>query len=433
MTRPRSDEGDGVDSATQPFDVVIRGGRVLDPSRSVDAVADVGIRGDRIVAVGPDLDVGHAAVVDATRRLVCPGLVDLHVHGFEWATDFGLPPDDVGINAGVTTAVDMGSAGAWSFPAWCHHIADRSVTELFAFINVTLIGSMQAGRGGPNVFQPNFVSAEAIVSMYARYPERLRGIKTYAESGGWSQGWGEPFLQQAMQAAERTGLPVYIHTGELLAVDEANRPDPDEVMPTILAAARPGDILGHCYSGMPDGVLGRHRRPTGDLRSVVEAGILLDVGHGLNFSFETARRMIDGGLLPDIISSDVHCALAGVHDESPLTWSLVGTMSKLLALGVPLEKVIEASTAAPAAVIGMADDIGTLAPGTRADITILEELEGEWVFVDSSDDRLTTHRRLVPTTVVRAGRPITPTRRLLRDVLPSAERGEPVDAPSGSE
>ena len=236
---------------------------------------------------------------------------------------------------------------------------------------------MQAGRGGPNVFHPDFVSAEAIVSMHARYPERLRGIKTYVESGGWSQGWGEPFLQRAMQAAEQTGLPVYIHTGELLAVDEANRPDPDQVMPAILAAARPGDILGHCYSGMPDGVLGRHRRPTADLRSVVEAGVLLDVGHGLNFSFETARRMIDGGLLPDIISSDVHCALVGVHDESPLTWSLVGTMSKLLAVGVPLEKVIEASTAAPAAVIGMADDIGTLAPGTRADITILEELEGE--------------------------------------------------------
>ena len=242
------------------------------------------IAGDRILSIAGDRPAGEDVdEFDASGLIVCPGLIDLHAHVYEWATDFGLPPEAAGVDAGVTTAVDMGSSGAWTLPGFRHHIVDRSATELLSFINITLIGSMQAGRGGPSVFTPDYVDLIAIERMHTDHPDLVKGIKTYAESGGWSKGW-QPFLTEAVAAAGRTGLPLYIHTGELLQVDEPNRPDPDSLLPDVLAAARPGDILGHCYSGMPDGILGWHDRPSPQLFDAVSRGVRLDVGHGLNFS-----------------------------------------------------------------------------------------------------------------------------------------------------
>lgn len=398
--------------------LVVHGGHVLDPATGFDEPADVTIAGDRILGVG----VGEEAAerieyLDASGLIVCPGLVDLHAHVYEWATDFGLPPQAAGVDAGVTTAVDMGSSGAWTLPGFRHHIVDRSTTEMLSFINITLIGSMQAGRGGPSVFNPDFVDPVAIERMHADHPDLVKGIKTYAESGGWSRGW-QPFLTKALDAADRTGLPLYIHTGELLQVDEAHRPDPDTVLLDVLAAARPGDILGHCYSAMPDGILGQHDRPSPRLLDAVSRGVRLDVGHGLNFSFRTAARMLEAGLFPTTISSDVHAALYGVHDVAACTWSLIGTISKLVALGMSLDECVLRATRRPAEVLGLENEIGSLAAGSRADLTLLREVREEWTFTDGVGDTLETDRRYLPEVVVRAGRIHYPSRVLIRDVDP---------------
>jgi len=286
-----------------------------------------------------------------------------------------------------------------------------------------LIGSVQGGRGGPGVFNPDYASVDALVAMHARHPDRIRGIKTYAESGGISR-WGLRPLELAREAGDQCGVPLYVHTGELLGVDESQRPDPAEVLPAVLEVARSGDLLGHSYSGMPDGVLGPSGVPSRALFDAVDAGVLLDIGHGLNFHFETARRMIDAGLLPDVVSSDVHGALMGVHVEEACTWSLVGTLNKLLALGVPFSTVMAGATVNPARVLRMEHEIGTLATGSRADVTVLERIEQEWIYTDSSGGRLRTVERWLPSLVVRAGVPMHPSRRMLRDVLPALERGE---------
>jgi dihydroorotase len=221
-----------------------------------------------------------------------------------------------------------------------------------------------------------------------------------------------------------TGLPLYIHTGELYPVDETNRPDPATIMPEVLANAHPGDILGHCYSCMPDGILGTAPRPSQALIEAVDAGVRLDVGHGINFCFDTARRMMDGGLLPFTISSDTHGLLTGMHDDTTCSYSLVGTMSKLLTLGMTLPDVIRCATHHPAVVLGLDDELGTTRLGTRADLTVLELRDEPWTFVDPTGATLDADLRLVPTLVVREGRPIVPSRRLLRDVLVAKERGE---------
>src|SRR5262249_35306220 len=159
-----------------------------------------------------------------------------HVHVYEWATDFSVAPDDAGVGGGATTVVDMGTAGAWTLPGLAHLIVEPAATEIYSFINITLIGSMQGARGGPPVFNADFVDPVALGGMYPAQPGLGKGNKTYVESGAWSRGW-QPFLTKAIEAADRTGLPLYIHTGELLAVDEARRPAPDAVRADVLSSA----------------------------------------------------------------------------------------------------------------------------------------------------------------------------------------------------
>jgi dihydroorotase len=405
------------------FDIVIRGGRVIDPAGRRDGPADVGIRAGRIEAVGAGLPVSaHTQIVDAVGQIITPGLIDLHTHVFAHATGFGLDVDDAGVNAGVTTAVDMGSTGTWYFPAFKAYVIDKAVTDVVAFLMMGYVGATWR-VGGPSILNPDWADAESLRTMHEHFPNLVRGFKTWGESGSTSQ-WGFRFLEIGRQAGDITGLPIYIHTGELYPVDETNRPDPATIMPEVLAKARPGDVLGHCYSAMPDGILGRADRPSPPLVDAVGSGVRLDVGHGINFSFDTAKRMMDGGLLPYTISSDSHCLLSGMHDDATCSYSLVGTMSKLMALGMSLFEVVEATTSHPAVVLGLDREIGTLESGTRADVSILECRREPWQFIDPGGLTLDAEVRLVPTLVVRDGKLIVPSGRLLRDVLVPEERGE---------
>ncbi|HEY2332667.1 MAG TPA: amidohydrolase/deacetylase family metallohydrolase [Acidimicrobiales bacterium] len=408
---------------TVPLDLVVRGGRVVDPATGADGLLDVGVAGDRIAAVGPRLPVGATTtVIDATGQIVTAGLVDLHTHVFAHATGFGVDVDDAGVNAGVTTAVDMGSTGTWWFPTLKAYVIDRAVTDVVAFLMMGYVGATWR-VGGPPILNPDWADPESLAAMHEHFPDHVRGFKTWGESGSTSQ-WGWRFLHMGRKAGDLTGLPIYIHTGELYPVDEANRPDPATIMPEVLATARPGDVLGHCYSAMPDGILGRAERPSQALADAVERGVRLDVGHGINFSFAVARRMLAGGLAPYTISSDTHALLSGMHDDSTCSYSLVGTMSKLLALGMSLTDVVRCTTEHPATVLGMADEIGSLRVGSRADLTLLEPRREPWTFLDPVGGTLDANERLVPSVVIRAGRPLVPSRRLLRDVCEPEERGE---------
>ena len=365
------DDGHDGRGNAEHFDVLISGGRVVDPSVGRDGLFDVGITAGRIAAVARRLvPRTTTTVVDATGMLVCPGLVDLHTHVFGWATGFGVDVDDAGVNAGVTTAVDMGSTGTWHFPILKAYVIDRARTDVVAFLMMGYVGAT-IRLGGPPILNPDWADPESLAAMHEKYPDLVRGFKTWGESGSTSQ-WGFRFLHMGRAAGDLAGLPLYIHTGELYPVDETNRPDPATIMPEVLANARPGDVLGHCYSAMPDGVLGAADRPSKNLIDAVADGVRLDVGHGINFSFDTARRMMDGGLLPYTISSDTHGLLSGVHDDTTCGYSLVGAMSKLMALGMSLTDVVACTTEHPAEVIGRAGELGTLREGTRADVTVLE-------------------------------------------------------------
>ena len=404
------------------YDLVLSGGRVIDPASGLDRVCDVALAGDRIAAVGDGLAAQARRILDMSGRLVTPGWVDLHVHVFEWVTTFGLPPDDAGINSGVTTAVDLGGAGAYTIPAFKQYIADRARTDIRCFPSINAAGTLRGGLAGPILHTPDIVDVDLLVAEAEVHPGLVCGFgEIHGESGAWSR-WGFDVVRKAREAADRTGLPLWFHTGELFEVDERNRPDPRAVLPQVLALTRPGDVLGHVYSTMPDGVLGADPAPSPLLLEAAARGLHLDIGFGINFSYDTARRMIAAGVWPDIISSDVHGRFDAMHDDSMLDYSLAGAFARLVALGMPFRDSLAAVTVNPARVLRDEAEIGTLAAGSRADLTVLEERVERWPLYDCRGEALIAERRWLPHLVVRAGAPITPTLRLLRDVVGRPEQ-----------
>ena len=404
------------DAPEAAYDLVLTGARVCDPATGLDRNCDLAINGDRIAAIEPSLGSGARQVIELDGKLVTAGWIDLHVHVFEWVTTFGLPPDDAGINSGVTTAVDQGGAGAYTIPAFKHYIADRALTDILCFPSINSAGTLRGGLAGPIIHTLDVVDVELLVAEANAHPRFVRGFgEIHAESGAFSR-WGFDVVRKAREASDRTGLPLYFHTGELFEVDEARRPEPRSLLPQILAIARPGDILGHVYSAMSDGVLGDDETPSPALIEAAAQGLRLDIGFGINFSYATARRMIDAGVLPHIISSDVHGLFPVMHDDSALDYSLAGAFARLVALGIPFDHALAAVTINPARVLGEEAEIGTLAIGSRADITVLEERVEDWPMRDGQSEILVAERRWIPRLVLRAGQPVIPTLRLVRDV-----------------
>lgn len=399
------------------YSLLLKGGRVLDPASNIDAVMDVAISGDRIAKVAADIPASTAAEVrDVKGLVVTPGLIDLHVHVYQHITDFGLNPDDAGVNAGVTTVVDQGSAGAWTFDGFKVFMHDVAVTEVLCFLSVNLTGTLRGSKGGPVGQNPTLIDLDVMQKFIDKYPEVIRGIKGHGEASSWSN-YGSVMLQRAREIADRNGLPLYIHTGELWKTDERNRPRPETVLPEVLHFAKPGDLLAHCYSNREDGILGKREKPSPELLDALASGVHLDLGHGVNFSFDTARRMVAAGLFPYTISTDVQGDFTSHNDDSKLDFSLCGAMSKMMALGMDLPFVVRAATQHPAEVLRMGDEIGSLKPGSRADVSVLEHLQEPWVFKDRLGGSQPGQSRLVPRLVVRKGKAIVPTNRLLRDVV----------------
>jgi dihydroorotase len=398
------------------FDLILKGGRVIDPSQSLDGLYDVAIRDGRIAAVAADLPSHNAETTqDVTGQLVCPGFIDLHVHVYEWVTDFGLWPDDVGVNAGVTTVVDQGSCGPLTFLGFKANMVSQAKTDVRCFPSVNLAGALKGGMGAPVLHSPEMVDLAALQTLAQAHPGIVRGFKVHGESGALSR-WGTRVLELARQAGDTTGLPLYVHTGELFAVVEAHRPDPDLVIDYLLPHLRPGDLLAHCYSCRPDGLLGDRDAPSAALIEAIQDGLRLDLGHGMNFSFAIARRMIDHGLWPYTISSDVHGDFTTPHNDATLDYSLGGALAKLIALGMPLSDAIAAVTCNPAQVLQAEANLGTLKPGTVADVTVLTWNDTAHTYQDALGKTFAVPNQLIPAWVVKSGELLQPHRRLVRDL-----------------
>ena len=345
------------------YDTLIVGGEVLDPGSGLQGALDVAIRDGRVAEVAPNIDRSQArGVVDATGGIVTPGLVDLHTHVYWGATYWGIEADPVAARTGVTTWLDVGSAGSYSWPGFRRFLIEPSRSRIFALLNASSIGLIAPTWEFSNLDYLDIDLAETIVDANR---DLILGIKARIDSST-TRGVGIRPLELARELADRVGLPLMTHIG-------IGPPELAEVAPLL----RPGDILTHCFTGNSMKIVDDAGVPDPAVLELHERGLILDIGHGTgSFSYDTAEAMLAAGVMPDVISSDIHqMAIQGPMFDLPTT------LSKFLNLGLTLPEVIERATSRPAAAMRR-PDLGTLKPGSVADVAIFALEEGEYVFRD---------------------------------------------------
>jgi dihydroorotase len=379
-------------------DLLIQGGRVIDPASSTDAVADVAVSRGRVESVAAAIPAASARqVVDATGLLVLPGLIDLHTHVFRDFTYWGVDPDLMAPDSGVTTWVDAGSAGAASLRAFRKHVVRPAGVRIKAFINISLIGLV-----GPEyeLSEPSYLDVDLLRRAVAGNLDFLVGIKVRMASPTAGRTGLLP-LQRALEAADEVGLPIMVHISDA----------PPEIG-DVLDLLRPGDVVTHCCTGNSMKLVDADGVPLKAARAAVDRGVLLDVGHGAgSLNFASADAMLAAGMMPDTISTDIHQMSRVVNSllssdavDSPVIrftggpddrFDLPEAMSKFLALGVPLAEVVAATTSRPAAFLGMSEEIGCLRQGARADIGLFRLVDGPVSFTDVSGNVREGTQRLV--------------------------------------
>ena len=380
-TDPEKDEG---------VELLLRGGHVIDPANGIDGVADVAIGGGRIIAVGAELPAdGDATVLDVSGRYVTPGIIDMHAHVFHTHERSGLSlhPLVNTFSSGVTTVVDAGTAGWRDFADFKSEVIDQSKVRLFGYVNI--VGRGMGGDWEHDVREMQPAMAAAVAEAF---PDVVVGIKTAhywakqppdAEHPLWAA------VDGAVAAGERCGLPVMVDFYPWIP----GRPYPE----LILERMRPGDIHTHVFAQQFP-IIDERGRVEEHLWQARERGIIFDVGHGAaSFWFRNAVPAIEQGFVPDSISTDLHTG-----NVNGVVIDMLTTMNKILAAGVPLADVIAKSTVVPAKEIGH-PELGTLTPGSEADVAVLVLDEGEFCFVDCGRTTLAATQRLRCQLTLRAG------------------------------
>jgi dihydroorotase len=374
------------------YDVVLRGGRVIDPATGFDDIADVGIVRGRIGKIERHLTTRGVREYDVTGCIVCPGLIDFHTHVF-WGGAWGINPDEIGPRTGVTTFVDFGTAGPSSFVGFVEHVIKRSRVRVLAYLHIAYNGLEGA------VFDPDNLrilgeledlrraAVAPAIQVGRRFSEIIRGIKVRAsvEATG-AHGVHAVFL--ARQVAEVLGKPLAVHIGQ-----------PPPTVQEVLPLLRPGDVLTHMCRGPINSLLDVHGQVIEEAKAARLRGVLFDVGHGQgSFSFEIAKALLAQGFPPDIISTDIHA-----YNINGPVYDLPTTMSKFLALGVDLPKIIKATTWTPAVALGLSRSLGSLQEGYEADIAVLRIEQGTFYFRDTCGQQLEAPQRLVPVMTFKGG------------------------------
>jgi dihydroorotase len=380
----------------QPFDLLLKGGRVIDPANGRDALLDVAIGGKQIAAVDEHIPAEAARqVVDASGLVVTPGIIDMHTHVFRFApVPVGAYVDTIHADAhmlasGVTTAVDTGTAGWKNFMDFKTGSIDGSTVRILAFLNIAGGGMLDdTSEQDPVDMEPHVTAALA-----GAFPEIIVGIKTahYWTRQPWDAShpyWAS--VERAVQAGEICGKPVM--------VDFWPRPPERSYPELILEKLRPGDIHTHVFAQQFP-VLDEHGKVQPYMRQARTRGVIFDLGHGAgSFWFRQAIPAWRDGFPPDSLSTDLHMG----NINGPVL-SMATTMSKYLSMGMPLPEVIMRSTVAPAREIGH-PELGTLSVGAEADVAVFRDEHGEFGFTDCGRAKMIGHGRLACALTVRAGK-----------------------------
>lgn len=374
------------------YDLLIKGGRVIDPLQNLDDTLDVAIIGDKIAAIAEDIPRQQSQkVIDTRGKIVTPGIIDLHCHVAGSLITMSVDPDTAGVKQGVTTVVDAGSTGEAIFGGFPRYVIPSSRTRVFCFLHI----SSQGHSVRPELRDWQEINIDATVATIEAHRDVIKGVKIRL-LGDIVASNGVEVVEMTKKTAKKFGLPIMVHIGDYY----------EKLSPTFTQEFLPlmerGDILSHVFTAKGGSIL----RPDGtvlpELREAMERGVVLDIAHGRrNLSYEVARKCMDQGILPTTISSD----LTAMNMSYPV-YGMTVTMTKFLALGFSIRQIIEMSTANPARAIGEEKRIGSLKPEMEADVSILEFLPGKWKLEDAEQQTIEIDRLIAPSVTVKAGQVI---------------------------
>ncbi len=372
------------------MELILKGGRVIDPSQGFDGIADVGFSGGKVASFAKSLTPqAQTQVHDVTGLIVAPGLIDMHTHVYWGGTSLGIDAEHFARISGVTTAIDTGSAGPGNFAGFRKHVIEKSQVRILAYLHISHAGifgldtNMEVGESE----NMKLMNPAAAIDVVEANRDTIVGMKVRV--GRYASGdQGIAPLDIALQVADQTGVQMMAH------IDE-----PPPTYEDVVNRLRPGDVLTHCFRPFPNAPYGAQGKIKPAIEAARKRGVFFDVGHGMgSFSFKTARTMLANSFQPDTISSDIHklCINGPAFDQ-------VTTMSKFLCLGMTLTEVIAASTS-NAALVLKRPELGSLKPGSAGDATILTVDDGRFDYLDTVGEHLIGDRKINSRGVVIAGK-----------------------------
>jgi len=372
--------------APASYDLLIKGGRVIDPSQKLSGAMDVAIAGGKIAAVAANIPANRAKdVFDARGKLVTPGLINVHAHLYIYGNTVTVEPEPVGFPAGVTTAIDAGSAGANTFLGFRKYVIDKLPLRIYAMLNIAIIGNY----GNELYLNMSLINARSAIRVINDQRDRIVAVKVRINGIHDELANDLEVLKRAREAADATGLPIMMHW--------SNEPD-------LLAMLKPGDILTHpfptatprmpnLFGGQPDKVLPQ-------ILELKSRGILTDAQAGTSHhSWDVSEKAFSQGWVPDLISTDIGTRGPQAPNGQLLPW----VMTQFLYLGLTIEQVIERVTLLPTKVFKFGEKIGTLEPGTVADVTVIDLQEGKFELVDQQGAKRMGKQKIVPVAAVHGG------------------------------
>jgi dihydroorotase len=375
---------------TDTFDLLLTGGTVLNPATNTIGKLDVGVTGDRVTAIQANLPrVGAKRVIDAAGCYVTPGLIDFHVHSYWGVNPYGCNLDSLCLATGVTTTMDAGSAGPVNLLGFRKLVYEQSKTRMLGFIALAQHGVLNTPGELLNL---GFADSDGAAQAVSGNRDIGVGVKVRLHKKAIGDNSREA-LRLAIKAAEATKTPIMVHVGDTAI-------GMDEIADTL----RPGDIITHCYTPQKPSIIDDKGKLLPLVRKAKERGVIFDVGHaGGHFDFNLVERAMGEGIVPDIISSDLHGRLAqpgfGVVGDLPTT------LTKFLHLGLNLGQIIAKCTINPARAVGWQDRVGSLEVGREADIAVLQIVDEPVKLRDSVGGEKLHKQRIAAKWTIRAGKP----------------------------